>query len=329
MTAPHPFVRDHRISGFRSSCFRLARRGKTMAERAKRCTLLALISLMLPALCPGADDLYINMAYSSRLFEDVNLSDVKATTKVLIDKIGARSPHFRGGEVQIYHSLAEWRAAAQERVLTLCIISATDFIALEQDGFLEPVFLYEDGSGIGEELLVLVHQQSGIQSIDQVSGREMLIPQNRFAPLARIWLESLNVQPASTHTKGKGGKAILSAFFNRQSACVATRGTYEAMKELNPQIGHQMKILASSPRYIPDVICMSRYCNPDARAFIIETLPTLDSNDTTHQIMVAYGIDRFAPYAPGYLDPMRALLARQERLSSAHAPPSSTIDERE
>jgi phosphonate transport system substrate-binding protein len=267
-----------------------------------------------PILAAESDDFTLNIAYSARIFEDANMADVRATTKVLIDTIGARNPHFRGGEVQIFQTLPEWRTAAEAGVLTLCILSITDYLELEPDGFLEPLFLYEDGSGIGEELLVLVHKKSGVESIDQISGLNLRIPQNRFAPIARMWLDSLNVKPARIEEKGKGGKAILSTFFLHQTACVVTRGTYEAMKELNPQIGRDMMILARSPNYISDIICMSRPCNPNARAFILETLPILQDDDATDQIMVAYGIDRFAPFVSSYLESMRDLVAQQKRL---------------
>ncbi len=278
-----------------------------MIRTAQRALLLLLAAFALPA-AAAAEEQALNLAYSTSLFVDVHYSDVRATTKVLIDKIVERSPDFCGGEVQLYNGPDHWRTAAESNALTLCIMTTIDYLALEQDGCLEPLFVYEDSGGIGEELLLLTHRESTIQSAEQLSSQTVIIPKSRFSTIARKWLKSLDIEPGKTEEQQKAGKAILSAFFNHRIACVVTRGAFDAMKELNPQIGQQMKILAHSPVYIADIICLSRRSAPEVRRFILETFPDLEYSEDTNQILVAYGIERFAPFYPQQLDALRILL---------------------
>ena len=44
-------------------------------------------------------------------------------------------------------------------------------------------------------------------------------------------------------------KVVLPVFFRQNDACVVTRRGFKTMSELNPQVGQQLRVLASSPNW--------------------------------------------------------------------------------
>ncbi len=272
-------------------------------------SVLVPLSLLLTAAAVGAEAPgRLNMAYSARLFGGAHQADIKATSMALVAHIRGDNPAFSEGDVLFYDSFEEWKTAAEQQAFEFCVLSSLEYLQLEPHGLLEPLFLPEDRSGIGEELLVLTHQQSGLESIEQLTGRNLLLPQSSYSPIALRWLDSLGIRPKTLVKSEKSGKVILSTFFSRNSACLVTRGAFDAMTELNPQIGRQMKVLAVSPKYIAALVCVRRHCAPQNRALVLETLPGLGRTHASGQLMVAYGIERFAPFSPAYLKPLRRLL---------------------
>jgi phosphonate transport system substrate-binding protein len=80
--------------------------------------------------------------------------------------------------------------------------------------------------------------------------------------LAICWFDTLLLQkesaPAIEHVSrvtyfNKPSRAVLPVFFQQADACIVTRRHFETMSELNPQIGQQLWVLASSPGLVPSM----------------------------------------------------------------------------
>lgn len=292
-----------------------------------RITIL-LIGMLLGAAAPAGyadgDSLPpMGIAYSQGAVKNSNLNDIKASSKVWIDTFGRPTGICRAGDVHVFKEQQDWRSAVAEESFLLGILLISDYLALEKEGILDPLYVFKNSAGIGDELLLLVHQDSGINSLDGLAGRELFFSDDAYADIAKKWMHALladqNLAPTkdffkSTVDKTKASGALLPVFFKRDGACVVTAGSFETMKELNPQVGRKLKVLARSPNYLSSVVCLRHDCEPELARRVDIALATLHEDTAGRQLLMAFRINEFTPYKPEYTDTLRTLFKRCEKL---------------
>ena len=115
-----------------------------------------------------------------------------------------------------------------------------------------------------EEYVLLVHRDGPIKEIGDLQGRSLVWIDNPRACLAPIWLDTLLAQqglgPADqffgkmTPTK-KTSQAVLPVFFRQADVCLTMRSGFQTAAELNPQVGRQLRVLATSPELVNQIFC--------------------------------------------------------------------------
>ena len=82
--------------------------------------------------------------------------------------------------------------------------------------------------------------------------------------IGRMWLDTLlrerQLPVGDTYFTeetyaAKPARIILPIFFRKADACLVLESAYQAMVELNPQIGQQLTVLAKSPGFIRTIHC--------------------------------------------------------------------------
>jgi phosphonate transport system substrate-binding protein len=268
-------------------------------------------------------------AYSTGMFGDANLTDVKATTKVWVDSFGTEQNLCRSGEVQIIDSPAAWRAAAEKKSFALAVLNTIDYLEMEKDGFLLPRYVLKDSNGIGSELLLLVHRDSGAGSLADLAGKDILLTNDIYAEISRMWMETLLADkglPAAEQffgavtKKPKASNTVLPVFFKKSAACVVTRGSFETMKELNPQLGTKLTVLDQSPNYLPTVACLLNMTDPELKAGLEEKLGTLHTSPYGKQLLMTFRVEKFTTYSPEQILSIRELVEKHTRLQNRNLP---------
>ena len=105
-----------------------------------------------------------------------------------------------------------------------------------------------------------------------MSSRASLAPVWSETILAREGLGSASGFYGQITTASKISQAVLPVFFRQLDACVVTRSGFETMVELNPQVGRQLKVLASSPPVVPVVFCFRASYDSPIRAKVLEEI---------------------------------------------------------
>lgn len=296
-----------------------------------------LLTVLLPGLAilgpAAAEDLpTMGTAFSSDIFKDVRLADIRASTKVWVDSFGAENNVFRSGEVHILKDSDAWCTAAAKKSFTLAIMDTIDFLELEQEGFLDPCYVFKDFRGIGSEVLLLVHQDSGISSVDDLAGKDLLLVRDAYAKISRMWMNTLLSDkglPAnedffgSVTEKSKISNAVLPVFFKQSGACVVSRGSFETMKELNPQVGKKLTVLAQSPNYLSAVVCLLRDGDPELEAGLHSAVNTIHETAYGKQILMTFRVERFVPYNRDYMQTIRSLVEKQAQAHSRDTLPQT------
>ena len=122
--------------------------------------------------------------------------------------------------------------------------------------------------------------------------------------------------------KENSTEALLPVFFKQSGACVVTRGCFETMKELTPQIGRDLVVLAESPHYISTVICLRRGCDPELGTKMRSVLSFLHEDLVGKQILMILGIKEFQPYKSDSIESVRSLF---EKYGDHQKPKAATV----
>jgi phosphonate transport system substrate-binding protein len=122
--------------------------------------------------------------------------------------------------------------------------------------------MHEAGK-ITVQYILLVRQDSKIESLADLRGRTLTFHRNPRLSLAQMWLDMLLAQegyPSCSAFAGtikqssKLSDVVLPVFFHATDACVVTRSGFDTMVELNPQVGRQLKVIATSMELVPFVL---------------------------------------------------------------------------
>lgn len=108
---------------------------------------------------------------------------------------------------------------------------------------------------------------------------------------------------------------------------------FDIMNELNPQIGKQLAMVASSPDFVPAVFALRADYQPTFRDKIIEGLRQLHQSPGGQQILTIFQSDAVELRPPSFLDTSLELLRTHARLCGTEAsnpvanPTASTFTE--
>jgi ABC-type phosphate/phosphonate transport system substrate-binding protein len=156
-----------------------------------------------------------------------------------------------------------------------------------------------------------------------LGGRSLLIQDHSRACLAPFWLDTLllrqGLKPAAQladriKRPGKLAQVVLPVFFRQVDACVVARSGFNAMVDLNPQVGRQLKIIAASPAVVPTVLCFRADFNASYKKALLEGLRTLNATPAGQQVLTIFHIARIDQQPVAALDSALELLTNYGRL---------------
>jgi hypothetical protein len=97
---------------------------------------------------------------------------------------------------------------------------------------------------------------------------------------------------------------------------------FDLMRELNPQVGHELQVVASSEPYVENVLCLSDTGWPSdkAKADIAGVLADLHLEPAGQQILTLFKVGQLIPFQEAQLETVRQLRARYDQLSEEAKP---------
>jgi ABC-type phosphate/phosphonate transport system substrate-binding protein len=174
--------------------------------------------------------------------------------------------------------------------------------------------------------LILVRRDSVINSVADLRGKRIAIPRGGRNSLAPIWIDTLLMDNSLGEGKSffkevrevqKPTQAILPVFFSQIEAAVVAKAAFETSSALNPQVGQQLKVLATSPPFVPMIICMRSSIASDTKAMFLQKALKLHEISGGLQSFNVFKIERLAQWQPRYTDNVRELLRKYGQIKSA------------
>jgi ABC-type phosphate/phosphonate transport system substrate-binding protein len=279
----------------------------------------------------GEPDHPFRFGFSSALMQEVNENDSRAAMKVWVETL-VKDGTVRADPHALYcKDLTSMAVALQNGTLDGVAVSTSELLALrEQVEFNRYIFGITDAS-IFEEYVLLVHAQSSINRIEDLPGRSLNVLRHVRMSLAIPWLDTLllekGLKPAQDSCgriteENKLTKTVLPVFFRQTDVCLVSRKGFKMMEELNPQVGRQLRVLASSPEFVAGgFFFRAGYPQAQQDKFVSEVM-RVHTRPSGRQVLTVFQMDRLVEHPASVLDTAIALMGTHRRLSAGTNPPS-------
>jgi phosphonate transport system substrate-binding protein len=247
--------------------------------------------------------------------------------------------------VKIYDDPATFEAAIKAGGLDLIIPDTWTLLAMDVQACLEPRLVASERGLATKRYLLLARRDRGWNSLADLRGKTLLALAAPNANLGSYWLDyalrtdhlgSVETFFSRTERFAKPSAVVLPVFFGKTDACLVDSTGFALMSELNPQVGTNLLVLASSQPLLNTVICLSRagWSSDRFRRDLAEALAELHLEPAGQQVLTLFKTERLIPFDEKQLETVRELRAacgrlRQEPLGEpASAPPPLTRNER-
>jgi phosphonate transport system substrate-binding protein len=255
---------------------------------------------------PGVRRAHMDILYSSSLFRTVSKNDAIAAMRVWVDTVGRQKGYLLDCNVTVAEDLTELKRDVQKGPAGLVLLDPVEYFELEGLGLLEPAF----GGTRGKEnerlqFLLVANRESGVTTISGLRGKTLAIQSESRAELGRKWIEVLlhedGLGPAdrffsSVISAVAPSAAVLPVFFGKVGAGVVDRASFEVMKEMNPQLGSRLRVLAVSSPLLSGILCVDKR-HIEYREDLIRILGELDQTTAGQQILMVFKSDKLTRWA--------------------------------
>lgn len=186
----------------------------------------------------------------------------------------------------------------------------------------------EDYMADGMEYVLLVHGGSRFKQLADLRGAQVLSHLHRDMVLMPAWLNTMLAAenlPASEHffagnkLIGSLNQVVLPVFFGRVDGACLARRSWETAIELNPQLGHDLRPLAVSPKLIPILFGFRRNTNANARKALIDSIQRVYSVPAGRQMVALYQSTAFVVKPISVMKGTLEMVHKFERLHARQA----------
>ncbi|MBM4044018.1 MAG: phosphate/phosphite/phosphonate ABC transporter substrate-binding protein [Planctomycetes bacterium] len=282
--------------------------------------LAACLTAEPPDVVSQREEKVLNLAFSDHVFADVNVSDGLAAMKVWIETIGRRRHVSVTVQGRVYDELAVLRQGLHAREIDLAVISARDYLSLAEEGVLEPQFMSVRAGKATEQYVLLARKNGGIGDVSALRDRSVLVQKTSRTNMASLWLETLLMEKgmpanaAKAKEVNKVTRAALPVFFGQADACVVNQNGLETLVELNPQVGKQLQVLATSSEILPIITCLRAGYRPSFLKDFLSAAYELNQDAAGRQVLAIFQVEGVVSFDPSYLDAVKDLLKRHHEL---------------
>ena len=288
------------------------------------------------AVAPKPTKLEYNLVFSSRMFSAVQAADARAAVMAWGNSLArARKLDLRA-EAQIVSGVPNLAAQMRTGEVDLLALPTDEYVDL---GTTPPQYHRALLAGVVDgqylvEYLLVVPRDSDVKNLAGLKGRTLLVYDNYRTCIALPWLDTILLEaglaPATQHfahfsKSNKVSTTVLPVFFNKVDACLVTRAALATMSEMNPQLGKQLRVVASSPGVLPSVtLVRARPDNAPEGFNLIKESEELHKTPYGRQILSLFQLDSLSRVTAVDLSTSVDLIRRHRQLLNNRRPSRSS-----
>lgn len=263
---------------------------------------------------------------SSLIESDVNVDDALAATRVWAATMGKGIGLWTKSDAVIYDGPASLQEAVNNGETDIVALGTHEYLEIQDSLKAIPTLAYVTAGQVENQYLILVHRESPFKSIADLRNQRIAWTKAGRSTMVPLWLEVLLYENGirenikffrETKEVQKPSQVILPIFFKQFESGIVLKSSYETAVALNPQVGRQTRVLATSPKLVMLLVCMRATLSPEKRDQYIRQALRLHETPSGLQSFSLFKIDRLVPWNPSYLDNVRELLKKRKLFRSA------------
>ncbi|HMP72888.1 MAG TPA: PhnD/SsuA/transferrin family substrate-binding protein [Kiritimatiellia bacterium] len=269
------------------------------------------------------------LAFSTSKFSDVHENDAKAAVMAWARTFAEEQGAGVDPQAMVFSSLDEMREGLIDGTIDMLSVVTEEYYALQAVAAKSPLLVTVADGRDREEVVLLVHRESGLEAVEDLAGGTLVLHRNPRASLALPWLDGVLLErglPVAQEFVGdfrenaKLTGVVLPVFFRKVDACLVTRGAFETMSELNPQVGRDLVEIAVSPALVPTVIFFRKDYDSPQKETILASLNRLDDSVAGRQVLAIFRSERLAEQPRSYFQEALDVIERTMRLRAGERP---------
>lgn len=258
----------------------------------------------------------LEVGYTDALAYDVADSDSRTATRTWVKAAIDRAEVEADAEALIFQDLPSLVRAVNAKELDLAILLPLEFLEIRDRAPLLPLLTTSSRGSIPHEYVLLVSGNCDTMSLAGLLGKTLILDTGGKGRLPGMWLDVLLRRTglpdrrtffSSVREVTGTSRAVMPVFFGQADACVVTREGLETMVELNPQLGDALGILAVSPGFLRDLVCMREDVYERYGDTIMASLLSLHDDPQGRQLLRLFHVDEVVRIEAGFLDLVIAL----------------------
>jgi phosphonate transport system substrate-binding protein len=270
----------------------------------------------------------IRFAFSKGMLSNVNEEDAKAAMKVYTQTMADENHVSVNSEPLILDGTNAIAEAMRGNQFDMITLTAEEYLAVDDQGLEDPFLLSEIDGRITEEYVLLARADGPIKTVADLPGGRLILANDTRASLAALWLDVLCREHglgaagavfASRTVGSKPAQVVLPVFFGKADVCVTTRKGFGIMGELNPQVTHQLRVIAQSPPVIPGFSCFRRGVSEAIKQRLVDVASHSADQPAFKQMMSLFKTDKLDVVPVSALAGTRELVAHHQALVQGQA----------
>lgn len=263
------------------------------------------------------------IVFTKNLFSNVNINDASAALKVWVAELSKSVNSKFKLEALLVDDIAELEKLISKDKIALICSNVTDFLKYREKLKLEGAFIQASSGNVFNKYLLITKKSN--PDIKTLKGKTLGIQPSGHNMLPNIWLDLLLFEKKQQNRKlffrqindnDIESQLIMSVFFSQYDACIATKGAFNLMCELNPQIGKELHPVAESPEMIFTVTSFpNNFANASHRKLIVDVAKKINTYPGGKQIMTLMNTSEIALFNESYLENIKQMLKTYDRIS--------------
>lgn len=257
------------------------------------------------------------------LFQTTAPEDARIALRIWTRELTSIYEEGYRGEVRWYEQAAEAVEDVQTGQITMINLLTPDYRNYRQAMRLTPSVVAVDDQGrVTDRCLLIVRDDSPFHDWASLQGVEILVGTGLPDRLPLMWADvSLHrvhlgraAEVFQLRRVDRASRAALPVFFRQSEAAIVYESSLATIAEMNPQVGRELRVVATSPALLSGFMSFAPGASPQLRAAIMSSAATIDATPQGRQILELFGRSAVVPFESRYLAPSLELIAAHERL---------------
>jgi len=287
-------------------------------------SLLILLALLSLPLRVHAEEKVARLGFAAEYHQDVNLKDARLAMELWSKKLEKRMGLGFKLKPLYYDDLPSLFKSVRKREVDFVKVGAVDYLSSPDRMLLEPILMGQKNGSVLEEIILVVHQESGYKNLKDLRRKKLIIERGDKTSIPGLWIDTLLLKERLLPSRkffsalifeDSPSRPALPVYFRQADACVMSAGALETMREMNPQIGRKLITLNRSAGYVMTLFAAHRDCDPGLKERLIKAATTVSKDVEGRQFLTLFRIDGVMLFEPGALVSTEKLILEHQRLS--------------